>query len=319
MNNQMKYGDIQVHLPSERIVSALADVDYTVKVTDSQNKIISDLDFNWSFGDGGEKNGKNVSYHYTYPGEYTLLATADGFTSGGQARMNVKVVRPDISISKVGIEGKENFIEIKNNTEYDLFLSNFFLKIDGAFYRLPKNLLIAKNKSLNLSGEALGFKLPASEVSLLYPNKEILVSYKEELNLEKENINNTNNLNVDKAKVLDSSKIQDNDFITQNIPSVKKLTKGFVKTFKADMNKENIILNDNFDLKDIKDKSVNKELILKRLVFAESKYISKSKENLSKNNLENKINIEIDKKDIQNKKNDSVDIGIIKWIKNLLY
>ncbi len=111
-NNQHKYGDIQILLPEERIVPALAEVEYEVKVTDSKKQIIKDLNFIWSFGDGGQKGGQKVLYHYVYPGEYSLIAEADGYTSGGQARMNVKVVEPNISISKVGQGGKEYLIYI---------------------------------------------------------------------------------------------------------------------------------------------------------------------------------------------------------------
>ena len=70
------------------------------------------LDFEWSFGDGGGKFGQKVSHYYVYPGEYTLVVSADGYTVGGEAKMNVKVVAPDISISKVGMGGKENFIDL---------------------------------------------------------------------------------------------------------------------------------------------------------------------------------------------------------------
>lgn len=179
-NNQDKYGDIQILLPEEKIVLALAETEYTVKAIDSNKKVISNLNFHWSFGDGGEKFGKDALYTYTYPGEYILIASADGFISGGKARMNVRVVEPNIVISEIGNEKNENIIILKNNTDSDLFLSNFYLNLDNNFYKLPRNLMLAKNKTLKLSGEALGFKLPANNISLHYPNKNILVSFKKE-------------------------------------------------------------------------------------------------------------------------------------------
>jgi hypothetical protein len=45
-NNQNKYGDINVLLPTEKVVPAGADTDFTVKVTDSQKNALSGLDFN---------------------------------------------------------------------------------------------------------------------------------------------------------------------------------------------------------------------------------------------------------------------------------
>ncbi|MEN9338506.1 MAG: hypothetical protein RI945_231 [Candidatus Parcubacteria bacterium] len=183
VNNQNKYGDINVLLPGDRVVPAGAEADYTVKVTDSHGSLLSGLDFNWSFGDGGEKFGKDVKHHYIYPGEYILIATADGYTSGGQARMNVKVINPDLKILKVGAGGKENFIDLFNDTDYDLFLSNFYLNLDNTFYKIPKNFMIGKKSVVHLSGESMGFKLPAYNVSLHFPNKNPLISFFNNLNI----------------------------------------------------------------------------------------------------------------------------------------
>jgi len=87
-NNQNKYGDITVLLPEEKIIPAGADVEFNVKAIDKENKAITNLDFQWSFGDGGERFGQKVSHYYTYPGEYTLVASAEGYTVGGEAKMN---------------------------------------------------------------------------------------------------------------------------------------------------------------------------------------------------------------------------------------
>jgi len=45
-NNQNKYGDINVLLPTEKTIPVGADTDFTVKVTDTQKNILSGLDFN---------------------------------------------------------------------------------------------------------------------------------------------------------------------------------------------------------------------------------------------------------------------------------
>ena len=176
-NLQNRYGDIQVLLPESREVPALAEVDYTVKVIDSKKQVLNQPNISWSFGDGGERFGKDVSYHYIFPGEYTLIAQADGYAERGQAKMRVTVYEPKITITRVGTSSLENFVEIKNGTDYDVYLSNFYLKLDEKEYRLPNNFVVAKNSSVKISGPALGFDLPAINVSLLYPNRRSFVKY----------------------------------------------------------------------------------------------------------------------------------------------
>lgn len=290
-NNQHKYGDIQILLPEEKIVPALAEVEYTVKVTDSQKKAITDLDFHWSFGDGGEQSGKDALYTYIYPGEYILIASADGYTGGGKARMNVKVVNPDIIISEIGMGEKENFIILKNNTDYDLFLSNFYLSLDGNFYKLPKNLMIAKNKTLKLSGEAIGFKLPANNISLLYPNKNLLISYKPE------------EIKID-ISLATTSIDEENTIFTENILSKVQTFTPKIVTVKAKENSnQKVTISKDLAKSDIGDKT--ETVYLKRLVLG--------------NGVSDLIGKTQNKKVDTVYKDKSVDTKLINWVKNLIY
>ncbi len=299
VNNQNKYGDINVLLPEEKIVPAGADVDYTVKAIDSNKSVIANLNFDWSFGDGGEKFGKDVSYHYVYPGEYTLIVSADGYTSGGQAKMKVLVIKPDILIVKVGTNKEENFIDLKNNTGYDLFLSNFYIKVDNQFYKLPKNFIIAKDKTVHVSGEALGFKLPAYNVSLHYPNKSLLIEYINFIDLDFSttsiiSINNNEKIlatnSLDKLNIstnIDILNNKHNDNQSDNTIKVQKIEKSeFVK---------------------------DGSFILKKLVFKEDS----TQKDYQKDIESEIVNLEKEepKKDIK----EYVDIGLIRFFKSLIY
>lgn len=286
-NNQEKYGDIQVHLPKEKTVTALAENEFTVVVTDSNKQTIKDLSFNFSFGDGGEENSKQeVKHIYTYSGDYILIAEAKGFLGGGKALMNIKVIEPNIEIIKVGNNAEENFIEIKNNTNYDLYLSGFFIKTDFGEYKLPKNLLLSKNKNTKLSGDAIGFNLPSKNVNLLYPNKKVFrtFEYKEKEEVKNEIIATTtsiiNNIILNNNEIIKDKQIE--------IKNEKPLTI---------INKENKIQNNI--------KSNNIETIeIKRLILSNNETTIKNKEIFKENNI------------VSGK---AVDIGIITWFKNLLY
>ncbi len=279
-NNQSRYGDISILLPEEKLLPAGADYEFDVKAIDKDKKAISGLNFEWSFGDGGGKFGQKVSHHYVYPGEYTLVASADGYTVGGEAKMNVKVIIPDISISKVGLGGKENFIDLTNNTDYDLVLSNFYLNLDDKFFMLPKNFTIAKKKSVHVSGEAVGFNLPAVNVSLNYPNKNTLVSY---INTIISNAEISSSTVILKPEITKEQSIK---YIKENI-------------YKEEDNK--IYVNKEIARKS--DKEINKPLVLKRLILNNS-----INENITDKEIPFNLN-----------KTKNVDTRIINWFKNLIY
>lgn len=216
--------------------------------------------------------------------------------------MNVKVVNPDLKIIKVGAGEKDNAIDIQNNTNYDLFLSGFKLKIDGKNYMLPKNFLIAKNKIVHISGEALGFKLPAQSISLLYPNENILNSYTYQLNIATNTNISTNTLNT-----LNINENNNLNLSEQNISSTN--TKNII--ILNDIKKENYIYKEN-TIKSEKAKEENKNniidydtnfKIIKRLVLESD--IKTYKDYISSN----KIVIENDK--ISKNNDQNVDIGII--------
>jgi len=192
----------------------------------------------------------------------------------------VIVVIPDISISKVGSNLKENFIDLTNNTDYDLVLSNFYLNLDNTFYKLPKNFTILKRKTVHVSGEAVGFKLPATNISLHYPNKNLLVSFSQAFN----NLTSTTS-----STTLESN--NEKDII--NILS---------ENFSKPKEKKNEDLGFNIDKKQ-EDKKVSASFVLKRLVF----------------NNQKEIDSKLDSKNTNLNKSKNVDTGIVDWFKSLIY
>jgi hypothetical protein len=96
----------------------------------------------------------------------------------GTARMTVKVVQPDISMSTI-LNGKYgSYIDITNPNKYDLDISGWRISIDGAMYSFPKNTLIAEGVT-HFPGATMGFASTTISSStilkLLFPNMEEVV------------------------------------------------------------------------------------------------------------------------------------------------
>lgn len=300
-NNLEKYGDIQVLLPKQKTATALAVNEFIVSAIDSKKQLINSLDFNISFGDGGEIIGKQeVSHIYTYPGDYILIAEAKGFTSGAKAIMNIKVIEPDIKIEKVGEIEEENYIELKNNTNYDLYLSGFLIKVNDREYVLPKNLMLGKNRATKISGDILGFKMPSENVSLLYPNRKVLTKFEKEA---------TSTLEVVEI-LLEENTLSREIFLidTTNIESLADLPQISSNNLLVNVKEENTsnikLENTNTKVSNFNIVQKESQTVLKRLVLEEGKTsqkIVKSGENKTK------------------EQNNSVDIKLITWLKNLVY
>ena len=68
------------------------------------------------------------------------------------------MVTTTVVISKVGDE-KDFFVELTNNANSDIDISNWFLKSNGKTFVLPKNSIILSKKQMTISGKITNFNL----------------------------------------------------------------------------------------------------------------------------------------------------------------
>jgi hypothetical protein len=173
--------DIVFYLPFDKTVIAGAEADFSTYATTHAGTVIPNLSCVWAFGDGGQATGTSTTYRYAYTGRYVAQVEGTNGLVAGTARMNVRVVPPDISISGVGSGKYGAYVDITNPNTYDLDLSQWRLSINGQVFPFPKNTLILANGVTRFSGLAMGFsKLPvsaSSTVKILFPNQEEVTMY----------------------------------------------------------------------------------------------------------------------------------------------
>ena len=330
-NSQEKYGDIKILFPENKIITAGVENDFSLKVVDSKNQdITKNLDFHFSFGDGGEKFGKDVRYIYFYPGEYNLVASADGYSSGGKVFSKIKVLEPLIKILKIGdINKNENWIEIENQGEEDIYLSNFYLKINNDYFKLAKNFFINKKSKIKLAGENIGFNLASStnfllnssqninwndnsstssfkilNISLHYPNpsKKILNTFDYLLTTDNllKNFSNTSPI-ISTTSIFITNTTTSTSSLNLEKPKIKKFY--FIDPKENQKPVENYLF---FDEEKINNLNLNKTLNNDKTFINQQE-----KDEFSlKEDLQNYP---------ENPKKEKQDIGIIKWLKNVLY
>lgn len=173
--------NIVMYMPSEKVAVAGADTEFSATSATREGRAIADVNYAWTFGDGGYATGSSTKYRYVYPGRYIAVVEATSLTAAGQGRMAVRVVSPELSIAKVGSGKYGAYIDIENPNNYELDLSQWSLMIDGAGYPFPKNTLLASDSVTRFAGAAMGFAsttiATSTIIKIQFPNLEEVVRF----------------------------------------------------------------------------------------------------------------------------------------------
>jgi hypothetical protein len=120
----------------------------------------------WNFGDGDsleQINNFEKFYHtFYYPGEYIVFLEyySKKAVQNPEAtnKVVIKVLPTTVTISKVG-DAKDFFIELTNNANSDIDISNWVIKANGKIFTLPKNSVIMSKKQMTISSKITGFNI----------------------------------------------------------------------------------------------------------------------------------------------------------------
>lgn len=139
----------------------------------------------WNFGDGDSKHTEGgfekFTHTFYYPGEYNVsleyFEKKDSALPAITDDMVIKVVPMTVSISNVG-DFKDFFIEISNNANSKINISNWILSSDNKKFILPKNTVVAGSSSTIISGKISGFTIAdKSSLKLSMPDGEVVFDY----------------------------------------------------------------------------------------------------------------------------------------------
>ncbi|HMO78985.1 MAG TPA: lamin tail domain-containing protein [Candidatus Paceibacterota bacterium] len=122
----------------------------------------------WSFGDGNSSVGKKTEHYFDREGEYNVIANAGYDKTYAIDRTKVYVFEPKIEFSFIK-SGKTVDLMLKNNTNQEINIGEFFIKTNGANFVFPKDTILSKNRVLYLSQKTT--KLEYRDfIDLYYPS-----------------------------------------------------------------------------------------------------------------------------------------------------
>ena len=172
--------NILIYMPEEKVAVAGAQSVFSVFSLTREGKSITDLNYTWAFGDGGQGTGSSTLHTYFYSGRYIAEVEALSSTVTGNGRMVVRVVSPDIAISGVGSGKYGSYVDVSNPNGYELDMSGWILSINGASYPFPKNTILPANATVRFAGQTMGFAsstLASSTMRIMFPNLEEVTRY----------------------------------------------------------------------------------------------------------------------------------------------
>jgi hypothetical protein len=157
---------IKTKITAKTLVFSGIPVEFSASATGLSNEPLLYGKYFWNFGDGDSKEmrvndaSSKFTHTFFYEGEYTVALEyyMNYYSENPDAsdEISIRVVSPDVSISKIGDE-KDFFVEISNNTDYDADLSKWILSGSGKSFTLPKNMILEPQKKIILSPQITGF------------------------------------------------------------------------------------------------------------------------------------------------------------------
>lgn len=143
---------------------------------DFEGKPLENGDFLWTFGDGSYARGRLVLHTFYYPGTYRVVLNVSSGRISASDAINVLVVQNGVEISEVK-PGKAGFIEIANNSDYEIDLSYWAISNGALAYYLPERTFILQRSRLTIPHSVSGIDFsPSGAASILYPNGAIASS-----------------------------------------------------------------------------------------------------------------------------------------------
>lgn len=128
----------EVDIGRERLVLVGVPIEFEAILSND----ISGVDYDWSFGDGGSEEGREVSYIYKYPGVYNVVLNAESKDSSSVDRTEVTVVEANLGLEILSSDKRP--VAIVNNADTEVNIGNFILD-----YGNGDTFVFAKDTILN--------------------------------------------------------------------------------------------------------------------------------------------------------------------------
>ncbi|HEY4510338.1 MAG TPA: PKD domain-containing protein, partial [Candidatus Paceibacterota bacterium] len=151
----------------DRILIAGADSLFSGKALGIKKEPLEGARYLWNFGDGGVKEGQNVSHIYQYPGEYMVSLEVSSLRYSAADYLLARVTNNELKIT----EANKDYIKLHNGSPNRLDVSGWIIKAENESFTFPSGTLVKEKTSIIIPASISGISAEAGSGSeLLYPN-----------------------------------------------------------------------------------------------------------------------------------------------------
>ncbi len=170
-----------------------ADIKFSGQALGIEKEPLENARYLWTFGDGARAEGKTVLHAYQFPGNYIVFLNVSSGKYSTSDRMDIKVGENNLKI----VEANKDYVELNNNSNYELDISGWFLRSGMKFFRFPEITMMSKQASIKIPSLISGIsKEQGYAVDLLYPNGSVAYSFSKFIEPLMSNKSNTNSTTV---------------------------------------------------------------------------------------------------------------------------
>lgn len=157
--------EFQVSAGRSRLGFVGVPISFKTRVTKAKNITSGSLVSTWSMGDGGLKNGTEVSHVYQFPGEYIVVLNTQWGESDAVSKTRIKIIEPEVDMEHVS----RSSIRILNKSTYELNLGGWRIESERSRYVIPIDTIISANSSIQLSLDSISIGYVGEFIRLVNP------------------------------------------------------------------------------------------------------------------------------------------------------
>jgi hypothetical protein len=149
-----------------RILTAGADTIFSAYVYDSDGTVRRDAELSWSFGDGAQADGDEVTHAYLLPGTYTVSIAARAGKSHTVSLLKVVVYPSVVRVTKATSEG----ITLVNDGDELLDMSGWRVVQGDRQFILPRFMALLPGQETQLPASITKLGTSTEPITLLFPS-----------------------------------------------------------------------------------------------------------------------------------------------------
>lgn len=115
--------------------------------------------FFWTFGDGATAESRKVYHTYKFPSDYVVILNGSLGDLSAVSRTNIKVLSPEISISKAS----SNLIELSNDGKFEINLGGWVLTKGSQKFVFPEDTIIGAGKKISFPSDYTKLELSLTD------------------------------------------------------------------------------------------------------------------------------------------------------------